>query len=257
MILVIPTLTLKNGKSLNVIRGVSGTDRRYTDLSESPLDLCKLIRTENAKSLMLIDKDSFDGENNIININSSCYIAQSLDIPLMIYSNFRSADECRVFLDSGIFRVVVNNLLFTDFPGLEKLINEYTSSKVIFAGEFANRVALYEDYGFTIKDTKFFQRVRDIGGTRVVYIDAGWFKNRKKVSKNVLIELAENYNMKITLYGGVDNPKELWDINELYAKGIDSVMIERPFFENNFPCQGIWRLAEKAEFEKAKNDRIS
>jgi len=54
--------------------------------------------------------------------------------------------------------------------------------------------------------------------------------------------------MKVTHSGGVRNKDELIDIQELISLGVDSVIIGRAFYENRFPCQKLWRVAESGLF---------
>jgi len=61
-------------------------------------------------------------------------------------------------------------------------------------------------------------------------------------------EIAEKCNIKITHSGGVRNKDELFDLQNLIPFGVDSVIIGRAFYENRFPCQKLWRVAESGLF---------
>ena len=63
-------------------------------------------------------------------------------------------------------------------------------------------------------------------------------------SKNI----AENTNIKVTHSGGIRNKDELIDLQELLPLGVDSAIIGRAFYENRFPCQKLWRVAESGLF---------
>jgi hypothetical protein len=48
--------------------------------------------------------------------------------------------------------------------------------------------------------------------------------------------------------GGIASPAHLWELEQRVPRNVDSVVIGRAMYENRFPCQNIWRIAE-AELE--------
>jgi len=62
-----------------------------------------------------------------------------------------------------------------------------------------------------------------------------------------LIEIAEDTKLKITAAGGISNYGDLKRILDIEHLGIDSVMISRALYENQFPCQRIWREIESKD----------
>lgn len=248
MLLVIPSIKMKHGKSLNVIKGIEGTDNMYNQLSENPVELCKLIRTENVKSLMIIDCDSFEGENNAKTINSICEIANNIDIPLGVYSNFKHTDECRFLLENGVYRILLHDLLYLDFSGVNELISKYTNSMIVFMPIIRNDQVYFEQIPQSVEIEKYINKVKLVGGARIIYQDIELHKNNLASIKNHLDILSEQFQIKFTLFGGVETPNQLWEVNTESSKSIDSLIIDKPFYDNNFPCQEIWRLAEKEEF---------
>jgi phosphoribosylformimino-5-aminoimidazole carboxamide ribotide isomerase len=61
-------------------------------------------------------------------------------------------------------------------------------------------------------------------------------------------EIAEHSKIKVTHSGGLRNKDELLDLQQLLPIGVDSVIIGRAFYENRFPCQKLWRVAESGLF---------
>lgn len=60
--------------------------------------------------------------------------------------------------------------------------------------------------------------------------------------------IAEATNLKITLSGGIGGYTDLIKVDKERNKQIDSVIIGRALYENKFPCQKIWRVAESGIF---------
>ena len=61
-------------------------------------------------------------------------------------------------------------------------------------------------------------------------------------------EVAEITGAKVTLSGGIRNKDELMDVQNLLPDNIDSVIVGRALYENRFPCQKLWRVAESGIF---------
>ncbi len=62
------------------------------------------------------------------------------------------------------------------------------------------------------------------------------------------IDVAEITGGKVTLSGGIRNKDELMDVQKIMPLGIDSVIVGRALYENRFPCQKLWRVAESGIF---------
>jgi phosphoribosylformimino-5-aminoimidazole carboxamide ribotide isomerase len=66
------------------------------------------------------------------------------------------------------------------------------------------------------------------------------------------VELSKNIGLrtgvKITLSGGVRDKDDLFKIKDEMDAGIDSVIVGRALYENKFPCQRLWRVAEHGIF---------
>jgi phosphoribosylformimino-5-aminoimidazole carboxamide ribotide isomerase len=85
------------------------------------------------------------------------------------------------------------------------------------------------------------------GVTRIIYQDVTRVGNLSGPHINRLVEIAENTNLKITAAGGISNYIDLKKVMEIEHLGIDSVMISRALYENQFPCQNIWRDIESKD----------
>jgi len=247
MILIIPSLQLTEGSCTYCIKGDVGTESYYKRLQSDPLEFCKLIRRENSKSLHLDDLDSFNQDNNYLNMNSILYLANSIDIPVQLHSNFRNIDECKLYLDNGIYRVIINDLIFYDKEGIQELITEYTPSRVIYEMNIEQEIINIDALNTLLNKYELANYIKNIGINRVLY------KNNNKTINNAL-----NYNeiksfaletaLKITMFESISAVEDLWELNTLLPMQIDSVIIGKPLFENLFPCQNIWRHIE-AELE--------
>lgn len=244
MILIIPSVDIKNGVCCGVISGNLGTEQYYKNLAENPLDMCTLLRKENAKALHINDFDSFDNESNINTINSIMFLSNQLDIPVQVSSDFSDINECRLMLDNGIYRVVIGDLLFSSTEEVKKLIADYTPSKVAFGIETQEGIYYSKYLKKNIKYNEFLEKMVEVGGNRVLFGEKSWKLKPDSADFDLLHKIAKKYNIRVTCVGGVNSPEKLWEIADYSLKGIDSLVIGKPLYDNVFPCQAIWRWAE-------------
>ena len=94
----------------------------------------------------------------------------------------------------------------------------------------------------------FFHQLKDMGFQRVLYKDRNILQSKKNYDLDMLSELCSKSGLKITLYNGINNSVELWKLNDYIKYRIDSVVLGEAMYNNYFPCQKIWRMAE-AELE--------
>ena len=248
MILVIPSIGLKDGSCLQCIIGEEGMESFYSRLSRTPLELCRLWRRENSKSIHIIDYDSCDLDDNITNTNAILYIAHSIDIPIQVYSHFHSVKDCRFLLEHGIYRIILNDIAVKDPQGISDLIKSYSTSRIIFQVTSKDGYLKLCKRKEKIETIDFLNFVKDIGGDRIIYENPDWDTFRTGPDIDELIKITEGSKLKITIGNGVENLNHLLSVASLRQLNIDSVIIGRALYHNNFSCQKIWRLIE-AELE--------
>jgi phosphoribosylformimino-5-aminoimidazole carboxamide ribonucleotide (ProFAR) isomerase len=233
MTLVIPSLELKSGYCTYCL---PDSDDSVSD----PYKLLKFWRHENAKSLHIYDWDSFHSDDNLININSILYLVKSVDIPLSLTANF-SGEECRLYLENGVYRVNVGNLLENEPGFCKSLIKDYTTSRVVSSFDFDNKTPA-ESYE---RLARHIERAVSCNISRIMvkFGSNGEFDN-KQVPDN-LARLAGEFKIKFSLYGYVKNVSDLWLVRDYFSKGIDSVIIGENLYEYIFPCQNIWKLIKE------------
>jgi phosphoribosylformimino-5-aminoimidazole carboxamide ribonucleotide (ProFAR) isomerase len=248
MILVIPSIELTEGICPHCIVGEKGTEDFYKRLSENPLGFCKLWRRENARSINIRDNDSYDGKDNDLNQNAVMFIAQEMDIPIQYSANFRDVEQCRMFLDSGVFRLVISDLLFSDPEGVRILIEDYTSSRIAFGMTSEGGTGYFERADNEITPFDFIGRIKEVGGDRMIYGEKNW-SGDAGINFEQLLNIVISTKIKITLNQGVNGPEDLWRIAAMAKYGLDSVILGYSLYLNAFPCQKIWRQIE-AKLEK-------
>ena len=91
-----------------------------------------------------------------------------------------------------------------------------------------------------LKDYELALQMKAMGIERVIYTDISRDGMMQGFGYDSTKTFAEKTGMKITASGGVSNSEDLRKLDELKAFGVDSVIIGKALYENNFPCQQLW-----------------
>jgi phosphoribosylformimino-5-aminoimidazole carboxamide ribotide isomerase len=219
--LVIPVIDIKNGKSVRMVEGLEDKTMYYSD---SPLTMARLFRKENAKCLHITDLDgALSGE--MINFKVIKEIVNTIGIPVQLGGGIRTLDIAKKILDElGVYRIVLGTAIVEKPHFVEKLLKEYSPSKIDLA-----------------------MKMKSIGVYRIIYQDVSRVGTCLGPDIDGLKEVAEKTHLKITAAGGIGGYPDLKKVQELEPYGVDSVMMSRAIYENRFPCQQIWREIEKID----------
>lgn len=233
MLLVIPLLKFENGKNLFVIKGNEGSKPYYNELSNNPVEFCKLIRSENFKTIHVDIVDSIENNFDILK-----HITQLLDIPIQVNANFDSISQCKQLLESGIYRIILDDFILRQKDEVRQLIREFTPSRIVASVHIDNMNVRLKSKSYILND--YIKSLKQIGIQRIVLSSDSWEINPIISLKDILIDA----KIRTTIYDAVNSPEQLWELGDMINYGIDSVIIGDAIYQNKFPCQNMWRDIE-------------
>lgn len=242
--LVIPVIDIKDGKSVRTLEGLEDKTMYY---SQSPLTMARLFRKENFKVLHITDLDgAYYGKMK--NYDLIKHITENIGIPVQLGGGIRNYEVAKQLLDElGIYRLILATAAVDNISLVEKLLNEYSPAKVIVSIDV--RDGYFVKTGWTektdIKGIDLAQKMKSMGFQRIIYQDVSRIGTLKGPDIDGLKEIALKTQLKITAAGGVSSYADLKKVQSLEPLGVDSVITSRALYENKFPCQAIWREAEK------------
>ncbi|MBK9332294.1 MAG: tRNA-dihydrouridine synthase [Ignavibacteria bacterium] len=244
--LVIPVIDIKDGKCVRKIQDLNNNTEFY---SESPIIMAKLFRKENFKCIHITDLDgALHGDMK--NFDMIKEITESVDIPVQLGGGIRDMDIARkIIKELGVYRIVIGTAALTNPDFIVSAITEFSPSKVVICiDEKLNNVVMdgWINYA-NITPLDFAKQMEASGVTRIIYQDVTRVGNLCGPHIERLLEIANNTNLKITSAGGISNYLDLKQIMSIEHLSIDSVMISRALYENQFPCQRIWRELESED----------
>jgi len=246
-LLVIPSIDIKNGKTVRVVQGIPELD--CNEYGSDPVEMAKIWRAENAKMLHVVD---FDGAHDHSRKNFKVVeeICSSVVIPVEFAGGIRNLEDADKIMDTGICRLVISTMAIENPEEFKRVFEKYGPSKIAAALDVVDNEIVIK--GRKIKTglsyKSFSQKISEVGVERFIVTDV----NRNGVlggpNLQLSLSVAEITKGKVTHSGGVRNKDELMDIQNLMPQGIDSVIVGRALYENRFPCQKLWRVAESGIF---------
>ena len=247
-LLVIPSIDIKNGKTVRVVQGIPELD--CVEYGSDPIEMAKIWRTENAKMIHIVD---FDGahEHSHVNYKIIHEICNSVIIPVEFAGGIRTMDDADALLDMGVCRLVVGTMAIDSPELFKKVFEKYGPLRITISLDILeNELVIRGRKMMTgLSYIEFAKKMSDMGIERFIVTDL----KRNGLLGGPNLKLAEQIagatHKKITLSGGIRNKDELMDVQNLMPIGVDSVIVGRALYENKFPCQKLWRVAESGIFQ--------
>ena len=242
MLLIFPSIEIKRGKCVHVVHGEPGSEHVH---SIDPVEMAVLWRGENAKTLHVIDLDGVE-EGTIRNKDIIRNIVEAVDIPVQVGGGLRTFDDIRTAFDLGVFRVVIRTAAVENPSLIEQVIREYGSRKMAVGIESQQgKIRVKRGKLTDISALEFALDMKKRGVSRLLVSTISDEGTTKVLDIGALREFAVRTGLRVTAQGGVKDYQDLIRLQELEKHGVDSVVIGKPLYENQFPCQRLWRLNEK------------
>ena len=246
-LLVIPSIDIKDGKTVRVVQGIP--ELNCTEYGDDPVEMAKLWRAENAKMIHVVDFDgAFDHSNKNLKVVEK--ICSSVVIPVEFAGGIRTLDDAKAVIETGVSRIAVSTVVFENRAEFEKIFNLYGPNKVIVCFDIIDEELIIrgkrKKTGLNYLD--FAKEISLIGVERFIVTDIQRNGLLKGPNIEYSLNIAKQTSCKVTHSGGIRNKDELMDLQQYLDDGIDSAIIGRAFYENRFPCQKLWRVAESGIF---------
>ncbi|NWF89196.1 MAG: 1-(5-phosphoribosyl)-5-[(5-phosphoribosylamino)methylideneamino] imidazole-4-carboxamide isomerase [Ignavibacteriaceae bacterium] len=246
-LLVIPSIDIKNGKTVRVVQGIPELDCK--EYGSDPVEMAKIWRAENAKMLHVVDHDGAEDYSHK-NFKIIEQICSSVVIPIEFAGGIRNFDDTKAIMDTGICRLAVGTMPISNPTEFNKVLEYYGPTKIVISLDIIDNELVIKGRriktGINCKD--FVVKMAEMGIERFIVTDV--LRNGVLGGPNLQLSLdiAKITGKKVTHSGGIRNKDELMDAQKLLPSGIDSVIVGRALYENKFPCQKLWRVAESGIF---------
>jgi phosphoribosylformimino-5-aminoimidazole carboxamide ribotide isomerase len=244
--LVIPVIDIQNGRSVRMVEGLEDKTVYY---SQSPLNMARLFRKENAKVIHISDLDgAVSGKRK--NYELIKEITETVGVPIQLGGGIRTFEIAEQLIkELGVYRIVIGTSAIDNIDLVKKIIEEFGKSKVAISVDVRDGFLVKDGWGnvTNIHALEFAFGMKKLGVERIIYQDVARVGTLAGPDIDGLKRIAVETGLKVTAAGGISNYQDLMKVQELEKIGVDSVMMSRALYENKFPCQAIWRMQEKID----------
>ncbi len=247
MALIIPAIDLRGGRCVRLHQGSYDDETVYFD---DPVDMAKLWRVQNARTLHVVDLDAARGGSDDRDDNREVIrrIADTLDIPVQLGGGIRSMEDIEQALDWGVYRVILGTVAVRDPDLVEAAIERFSCRQIVVGIDARDGEARVQGWteGSGVDAVDLAVDMERRGVRRIIYTDI----SRDGTMTGPNVEAYRNLGRalseaKITASGGVGEHQDLVKIQTLSPYRVDSVIVGRALYENKFPCQQFWCWNDK------------
>ncbi len=246
-LLVIPSIDIKYGTTVRVVQGIP--ELNCTEYGNDPVDMARIWRAENAKMLHIVDFVGFTS-HSVRNLKVIEEICKSVIIPVEFAGGVRNLEDAERIFSLGVARVVVSTIVIENHEAFKLILEKFGPKKIVVSLDVMDDEIVIK--GRQVKTglnpVSLAKQLKSEGIERFVVADVK--RNGMLNGPNIELSkaIAVETGAKVTHSGGIRNKDELMDMQKLLPIGVDSVIIGRALYENRFPCQKLWRVAEKEIF---------
>lgn len=244
--LIIPVIDIKDGKCVRVVEGLADKTLYY---SQSPINMARLFRKENAKVIHITDLDgAYTGSMNNFSIIKD--IVDSVGVPIQIGGGIRTVETVRELIEKvGVYRIVIGTSAIDNVNFVRDVLKEFGPRKIVIGVDVREGFLVRDGWVNTtnIKGVDFALGMKAIGIERIIYQDVARVGTFAGPNFEGISEIAKTTGLRVTAAGGIGGYLDLMRVQEMEKIGVDSVMMSRPLYENKFPCMALWREQEKID----------
>ncbi len=247
-LLVIPSIDIKDGKTVRVVKGIP--ELHCQEYGNDPVEMARIWRAENAKLIHVVDFDGSAGHSKK-NLKIIEEICSSVIIPVEFAGGIRTFDDAKEMMEKGISRLVVSTMAIENRADFIKSLEFFGPLKLVISLDIVDEEIVIRGRSTKtgLRYLEFAKEMSDLGVERFIVTDVNTNGMMNGPNIEMSKKVAEITGAKITHSGGVRNKDELMDLQNLMPVGIDSVIVGRALYENRFPCQKLWRVAESGIFQ--------
>jgi len=251
MALIIPAIDLRGGRCVRLHQGSYDDETVYFD---DPVDMAKLWRVQNARTLHVVDLDAARGGSEDRDDNREVIrrIAGALDIPIQLGGGIRTIEDIEQALDWGVYRVILGTVAVRNPDLVEEAIDRFSCRRVVVGIDARDGEARVQGWteGSGVDAVELALDMEKRGVRRIIYTDI----SRDGTMTGPNVQAYRNLGnalskAKITASGGVGQHKDLVKIQTLSPYKVDSVIVGRALYENQFPCQQFWCWNDKEKVD--------
>ena len=234
---IIPAIDILDSQLVRLTKGDPSTKESYR--TSNPAEAAVEWARRGAEMIHIIDLDAALGKNP--NTDMILGITQEVDTPIQVGGGIRSIEVAEKLLDGGVERIILGSLPIKEPETALKILNKYSSDRVIIALDHKNGNLMVQGWQQTTE--------HKLGESLQAFTQQGyeWFLVTD-INQDGTLDGPDckTYNEiacsgKIIASGGVGS---LEDIRRLKETGVEAAVIGKALYLNQFSLEEAMEAAE-------------
>lgn len=241
MLTLLPAVDVRDGKAVRLRQGESGSETDYG----SPLEAARTWLGSGAEWIHLVDLDAAFGTGN--NRDQLREIVAELgdQVNIEMSGGVRDDDSLAAALDAGAARVNIGTAALENPEWTASVIRRYGDRIAIGLDVRGHTLAAR---GWTREGGDLFETMKaldEVGCSRYVVTDVARDGMMQGPNIELLRQVAERSDAKITASGGISKLDDLRAIEELSPLGVDSAILGKSLYAKAFTLEEALALVGK------------
>ncbi|MFZ3171766.1 MAG: 1-(5-phosphoribosyl)-5-[(5-phosphoribosylamino)methylideneamino]imidazole-4-carboxamide isomerase [Carboxydocellales bacterium] len=237
---ILPAIDLRAGKC---VRLVEGKIENETIFSDDPVAVALSWQDLGAQMLHLVDLDgAFAGHPHNQDVIKE--IVQTVNIPVQLGGGIRTLETVEYLLNLGVQRVVLGTVAINKPELVREACAKY-GDRIVVGIDAKDGLVAIEGWEATVGKTilELAREMEQIGVKRVVFTDVRRDGTLKGPNVESIKELAQSCNMLIVASGGVACLRDIEELKELEALGVDEVIVGKALYTGAVSLDDVLAIA--------------
>jgi 1-(5-phosphoribosyl)-5-[(5-phosphoribosylamino)methylideneamino] imidazole-4-carboxamide isomerase/N-(5'phosphoribosyl)anthranilate isomerase len=240
MLTLLPAVDVRDGKAVRLRQGESGSETDYG----SPLEAARTWVESGASWIHLVDLDAaFGAGDNRAQLRE--IVAELGDtVSIEMSGGVRDDESLKAALDAGAARVNIGTAALENPEWTRRVIGEYGAQVAVGLDVRGHTLAAR---GWVKEGGDLFETMDMLnaaGCSRYVVTDVTRDGMMSGPNLELLREVAQRTDAKVTASGGISSLDDLRAIAELASFGVDSAILGKSLYARAFTLEQALRVAD-------------
>ena len=231
--LIIPAIDILGGKCVRLTKGDFSTGKVYFS---DPLEVAKKLKEQGAEILHVVDLDAAK-TGKPVNQELILRIAKTSGIPLEVGGGIRDIKIARMYLNSGIAKIILGTSAAGRASLLARIIKEFGAEKIMVALEVKQNKLAINGWQQTTNENyfDFAKKLKDIGVSNILFTDIDKDGSLTKPNFKIAEELL-GLGFNVTVSGGISDIKSL---RKLKYSGACGAVLGKSLYEKKLDLRKV------------------
>lgn len=223
--LVIPAIDIMGGECVRLTQGDYSTKKVYSD---DPVEMAMLFRNQGAKMIHVVDLDGAKC-GKPVNFDLIIEMKKAVGLMFQVGGGIRSVEAAKMYLDSGVDRIIIGTKALENLSFVSKLIYEYGAERIVVSVDVRDRKAAscgwqeLSNYDYT----DFAGDLKNIGVKNVLCTDIS--KDGSLDSPDLeLFEVLVGMGFKVVAAGGISDVDTIFKLKKI---GVFGAVLGKALYE--------------------------